>query len=757
MSNIGFKPNRMLQYGSILDVFELDNKTNQPVLTNSNLISNGATRLGDTAYDLNNNQYIFAKGYAGINQYDAVVIDIDNQAHPLQTNIKGKLGVCVQPNTKKPNAINKGAYFLIEGKVFVATNGSLANGDQVNIGSTPGQISSVGTPLIHTFATGNTGTPSAGLTPIAIHSISTIGDGIGNPIPQIDSLPTNQYPELCNAGGVITMQSWVVGSQISNTPFLSTDKLEVGITINGTPYQGDATGPNGFHTAGGTMASLANAVTWYNQQLVAAGSTAQIGIGSNGYDLYIIGSDTNPTTDSIDLVIWNLTVGQWQIKGEAYQTQNVGVSAGVGYPGDFHIVTEDFQSIATPAGPVPAGRTKFSNIVNILKCIFVEKANAILGAFNGTSIDTATQKVQLGDDSVGITQPGALQNTRHINLNGNNVKFEKSSGNTPTEIQDDGDVIVSKHLNIRAEGTQRGYSVNTTDTDPDGNSQASIGGNALIGNQTHTKGSDGSTVTGGQWVGSPGNFFIQDNSVMNKFTYKNSAGTALANLYNYSGVLYDTATNKLKTLVASSPVGEYFFGNTGIGGFLNSAELPVVATPAMLPTVENLGVNATTGQIVIKKENSKYSFAFNFPLYPSTAITSGAAFPGTKRTITGFNHTPNFAAPAGMKWVATVHANWIPIIGDNVDNALFRFISKVNGSDATLSGISSGEDVLVPYSEIYLQQPFTKECVNMYNLTNGSNTFDFDWALQATFPTDTTYNFNIFNLRGYVVVELINI
>ena len=263
------------------------------------------------------------------------------------------------------------------------------------------------------------------------------------------------------------------------------------------------------------------------------------------------------------------------------------------------------------------------------------------GAFNGTSVDTTTNQVQLGND-VGGTN-AALQNDREIPLNGHKLYVTRTDGGLPTVLQEDGTMQIGYNLVIKGDydgATNTGNVLLRVGDDTDPIRQTSIIQQAGI-----------DTATGN---------LITENKTVDAVNQEVRERVTKPIVHDVRG--YKATNTTVKNLVGSSPNGDYYLGVTGWD--TNSAvsnELPVTSSAG---TVDTLGVDTTTGQIVRKqsvdltyrKVDIIYDGDLSTNTFPTVAsITNLGGWDYYDLDIVvGTTQAIPFAAPAGKKWVSRI-------------------------------------------------------------------------------------------------------
>ena len=619
MSNTGFKPLMQLQYGDKYDIFRLDNNTNQARLDN-NTDNFGAVKLGNEAVDLDDNKYILARGYAGIRQYEAVVIDENHQAWPLTSTVKGKFGICINKIEKRPSGINFAAYFLISGKTKVLADLVTANyHDQACVGLTPGSISNAGTDkLLHAFFT----SPVLGTTAeVALHDISTVGDGSGpltnavttasgiqgtgttlDPIKEnFDNLPLSNVNLTGGTTATTTLQAWTIPNGEIGQPFFTTpgNQYEVWIDVNGVPFRGNMLGTNGGHV--GTFASISDIIVWLNSQLVASGSTAVLAYSPPDV-IYVVGSDVTPTSDTINILIGDNNViappnPTWYIKGRDYNVQTTTITTGGSANFDFVI------SDPAPVNNKDGSRLTFANLVALLNNVL----NFIKGADNGVSIGT-DGKIELG----GVLHKNTVIDHATFDLNFN------GTANSDTILKANNDLQVGGS-EIQLVGGVSGAALLRVGVDSGAEAYQSTASFLQ-----RNAGSPAGNMTVNSFVDATGGV------VVDKLT--------VPFVDFFRGIKLNGARTAFKNLLGNSGTGEYYLGHQGYDtGTAAVSQLPATSSA---PTLENLAIDTVSGQVVrdnsapitwevagfFPKPNIAYNVLTNVASVPAFTITKPSKF-----------------------------------------------------------------------------------------------------------------------------------
>ena len=302
---------------------------------------------------------------------------------------------------------------------------------------------------------------------------------------------------------------------------------------------------------------------------------------------------------------------------------------------------------------------------NILSAPFTQ---VVVAAFNGTSIDATTGKVQLGND-VGGTD-AALINDREIPLNGNTISLTRNDGGLPTVFQEDGTAQIGYNLVVKG--------------DHDGATNA---GNVIVRVGDDTAPIRENSVIQMATIHVPSGNIMTENKFQRSSDYTVLERLTKPFTHDVRGYKVDVP-GSIINLLGSSSTGKYKLGQTAFNtGTAFPSENPVEVLPADAGNIKNLVFNTVTGDINLEGAvNAGYRKVekigtVSLTAYPTTpTVTNGGKhYYEIVETLTNTPSIP-FLAPIGKKWMARINGNIFPqfVSPKNVNAETFSYL-RING------------------------------------------------------------------------------
>lgn len=290
------------------------------------------------------------------------------------------------------------------------------------------------------------------------------------------------------------------------------------------------------------------------------------------------------------------------------------------------------------------------------------------GAFNGTSVDATTQKVQFGND-IGGTD-ATLQSDREIPMNNFNIHLERGTAAQNTVFQGDGTVIIGNNLVIKG--------------DHDGATNA---GNVIVRVGDDTAPIRENSVIQMATIHVPSGNIMTENKFQRSSDYTVLERLTKPFTHDVRGYKVDVP-GSIINLLGSSSTGKYKLGQTAFNtGTAFSGENPLEVLPADAGNIKNLVFNTVTGDINLEGAvNAGYRKVekigtISLTAYPTTpTITSGGKhYYEIVETLTNTPSIP-FLAPIGKKWMVRINGNILPqfVSPKNVNAETFSYL-RING------------------------------------------------------------------------------